>query len=354
MCLLLAWSTGTLRAAHKHGSYEDRILEFVTENKSAAAAPNQRRHLDRWTFQARRSGKDLSEWFFQEARFRGTGQPGGVSLADDLDLVLTNRSGACLSLASVYLALGERLGVRVWPVATPRHVFIREEINGRLRNVELLEAGAHRPDVFYLNQEKAPAQSPEAARLLRELTPRQFIAYLKNNRAVAFREQGKLETAGKTYREALRLDPDCQPCHYNYGNFLAAMGQRRKALRQFDRALDLHPWDLEARRNRDLLDANRSRTRRRRHGSPEHPNGWPSFPRPPALVGSSIQSSMPCELLKTWRKSRDETHTDAWSRTSGTARWAERQGQARRTRSATPTRADPAGPPVPPRPWPGR
>jgi hypothetical protein len=51
----------------------------------------------------------------------------------------------------------------------------------------------------------------------------------------------------------LRRDHACQPCLYNNANLRAAEGKPKKARRAYDHALELHPWDKEARRNRRLL-----------------------------------------------------------------------------------------------------
>jgi len=60
--------------------------------------------------------------------------------------VLENRRGTCMGLAVIYLLLAERLGLSVHAVPTPVHLFIRVQLEGGPRNVELLEEGRELPD----------------------------------------------------------------------------------------------------------------------------------------------------------------------------------------------------------------
>ena len=248
-CAVLAVATD---ATASPTTYDAAVRQFVeaTEGPQAAAALWQQ--LDQLAKEAERSGQPLHVWFFREGGFVGV-RALSYDQTSSLTDIVSNRRGPCLSLASAYLALAERLGADSSPVATPRHVFIRETHGGQLRNVELLEGGRERADSSYLAQEHAPPGDSRAAGLLRALSPPQFLAYLLNNHAVGLRGDGDARGAARAYRSALRRDPECQPCLYNHANLLAAAGKQKKALRLYDRALKLHPWDEEARRNRQAL-----------------------------------------------------------------------------------------------------
>lgn len=252
--LLCATLVNSIHATSSPTTYDAAVRQFVETTEGPKAAADLRQRLEHLADEADRSGQPLRVWFFREGRFGGS-----RTRLDDrpssITAVVNSRRGPCLSLASTYLALAERLGAGSLPVATPRHVFIRETHGGQVRNVELLEAGRERPDSSYLAQEHAPEDDSRRAGLLRVLSPPQFLAYLLNNHAVGLRGAGDTEGAARVYRRALRLDPGCQPCLYNYANLLAGGGKQKKALRLYDRALELHPWDEEARRNRAVAEA---------------------------------------------------------------------------------------------------
>ena len=95
----------------------------------------------RLAHEARQAESPLHDWFFEDGRFRGRRVEAGHG-ASSLAEVMESRKGACLALASVYLVMAEQIGVEAVPVATPRHVFIRETTDAGTRNVELLEGSS--------------------------------------------------------------------------------------------------------------------------------------------------------------------------------------------------------------------
>jgi Flp pilus assembly protein TadD len=60
--------------------------------------------------------------------------------------------------------------------------------------------------------------------------------------------EGRDEDAMSSFREAIRLDPDEQPAHLNYGAILVAHGQLDEAIVQFREAVRLRPSDARARK----------------------------------------------------------------------------------------------------------
>ena len=91
----------------------------------------------------------INDYLFNELGFKT------ISHADDpndlfLHSVMDGRQGYCLSLSMLYLALGERLGLKLYGVVVPGHFFVRYE-SGRTRfNIETTSNGASPPDEHYL------------------------------------------------------------------------------------------------------------------------------------------------------------------------------------------------------------
>ena len=60
--------------------------------------------------------------------------------------VLERKQGYCVGIAAIYLMLAERLGLPLYAVATPSHVFLRYDDGTTRINIETLQNGAEVPD----------------------------------------------------------------------------------------------------------------------------------------------------------------------------------------------------------------
>jgi len=259
MTLLTGLTAPALAATSRPATYQEALMIFVEETEGPEGVIRVRDSLDQLTAELRAADPEsapahFNQWFFKDAKFRGRRTPDDSSQQRSISKAIASRTATCLPLAATYMALAERIGLEATPIATPHHVFIRQKAAGDSLNIELLEGGRQYPDRYYLHQENAPPDDPRADRLLRPLGPAGFLAYLLNNRAVALRGEGRTEEAEEVFREALRLDADCQPCLYNFANLLAREGKGKKARKLYDRALVLHPWDVEVEKNRRLLE----------------------------------------------------------------------------------------------------
>jgi hypothetical protein len=111
----------------------------------------------------RRCGEDpasrldaFNRYFFDELGFRASQH----RTRDDeerlagllIHHVLRRRRGHCVGLSSVYLALGLRVGLPVFGVSAPNHVFVRWDGEGLRRNVELTSRGLSLSDDDYVQR----------------------------------------------------------------------------------------------------------------------------------------------------------------------------------------------------------
>jgi regulator of sirC expression with transglutaminase-like and TPR domain len=193
----------------------------------------------------------LNRLLFNELRVKGSQE-----LKDPCNLlpgrVLERKQGYCVGIAALYLVLAERLGLPIYAVATPAHVFLRYDDGVRRINIETFQRGAHLPDEQYVREHHIPERSIRRGVFLRNLTAGEFLAQVHNNLGVIFSERGLYERAATEYEEAVRLDPRLPAAWYNHGNDLLRQGDRRRAVRMFSRALRLYPTDVWALNNRGL------------------------------------------------------------------------------------------------------
>jgi tetratricopeptide (TPR) repeat protein len=178
--------------------------------------------------------------------------------------VLQKKQGYCVGIAALYLALAEELGLPVHAVATPSHVFLRYDDGATRINIETSRQGADVPDEQYVREHRIPERSIRKGVFMRNLTPGEFLAQVRNNLGVIYSERKAFDSAAREYEEAGRLDRRLPAAFYNHGNDLLIQGQHRPAARMFSRALRLYPTDVWALNNRGLARLKMGKHRRAR------------------------------------------------------------------------------------------
>ena len=145
--------------------------------------------------------------------------------------VLERRQGYCLGIAAVYLLLAEQLGLPIYAVATPSHVFLRYDDGTRRINIETYKNGANVSDERYIREQNIPDVSIRKGVFLRNLTADGFLAQIHNNLGVIYSERREYASAARAYELALALHPGFPAAYYNYGNDLLHQEEYRRAAR---------------------------------------------------------------------------------------------------------------------------
>ena len=185
--------------------------------------------------------------------------PGGVKSSQDLhdpchllvSGVLARGKGYCVGIAAVYLAVAQELGLPVYAVGTPSHVFLRYDDGTTRINIET-SGGAAVADAQYVEQQRIAPESVRNGVFLQNLTAERFLAQVHNNLGVIYSERQDFYRAGTRYETALRLDRRLAAAWYNLGKDLQQQGRRREAVHAFTKALRLHPNDTWALNNRGM------------------------------------------------------------------------------------------------------
>jgi regulator of sirC expression with transglutaminase-like and TPR domain len=156
-----------------------------------------------------------------------------------LPLVLADRRGSCLGLASLYLALGERLGpahgFTVDGILAPGHLFVR--IGDR--NVELLRRGEEMPDSWYRERYEIPEK--DAPAYLRPLNPAEIMAVYDYNIGNDLRLQGRFVEAAIAYRRAIKAFPQLAEAHASLGLVRHLSGALKEAEQAYLSARAVNP-----------------------------------------------------------------------------------------------------------------
>jgi regulator of sirC expression with transglutaminase-like and TPR domain len=131
-----------------------------------------------------------------------------------LPWVLQQRRGSCVGLGTLFLALGEELGLPLEGVLVPGHFFVRYRGPDGTRSVELLKEGHEMAEGWYRERYPLPRDNPM---YLRGLRPDETLAVLRYNVANALRERGRLARAVEEYRRVAAVLPDFAEAQANLG-----------------------------------------------------------------------------------------------------------------------------------------
>src|SRR3989339_83057 len=152
-----------------------------------------------------------------------------------LNKVLDNKSGNCLGLSSLYLALAERLNLPVYGVLSPDHIFIRYDDGKYVRDMETNKNGAElKPSAYdcYL----APLMNKTDELLFfNELTNDDvvFFGYLKSipkrdvirmlfvNRGMVYCDKYDYRKAESDWKKAIKISSNPASTHFLIASFLS-------------------------------------------------------------------------------------------------------------------------------------
>ncbi len=151
----------------------------------------------------------LNELFFQTEGFSRDGADPTGDSPDGYAVhrVLKDHRGSVFTLAGLYVAVANDLGLPVGPVASPYHAFARFDDGKEQVNIEMTESGGHFDDKVYgdgYGLARLPSGAASRARGVSALLAA-HLAALGGMAGAA----GQRETAAAAARAALALDPSC-------------------------------------------------------------------------------------------------------------------------------------------------
>ncbi len=171
---------------------------------------------------------------------RGVGYHQARSARDfDITDVLTSRQGNCLNCTMLYLAVAERLGLKLYAVTVPGHIFMRYDDGKHSFNVEPTLGGKSVADLRYKLMSDIPKHSLERGVYLRSLSPREFLAEVLAARGGLLARCGKLKQAGRDLDLALSVLPASVQGLVNSGYLAERSGRPAQAKTHYRRVLAL-------------------------------------------------------------------------------------------------------------------
>jgi Transglutaminase-like superfamily len=164
-----------------------------------------------------------------------------------LSTVVEDRRGSCVGLGALYLALAERLGVRLEAIMVPGHFFVRVPAGplGPGRNVELLRKGEAMADDWY--RTKYGPWPDDGREYFRPLTVEEVEAVHWFNLGNHLRADhpelaaSAASAAEKAYQRAVAAFPDFAEAHASLGAVRQLVGQVAPAAAAYSAAARIRP-----------------------------------------------------------------------------------------------------------------
>jgi len=159
-----------------------------------------------------------------------------------LDIVLDKKQGSCIGLSVLYLCATRKLGLPLYLVSAPRHVFVRYD-DGRVRfNIETTTGGTvHESDDFLV--EHLGRRLSEQAGGVDQLTlaNARVLGVLYQQRASYLTSMGRLADACKDLARAVEINPLDATCYASWASRLLVLDDTVGAIQLCSRALKLNP-----------------------------------------------------------------------------------------------------------------
>jgi regulator of sirC expression with transglutaminase-like and TPR domain len=240
-----------------------RRMLAVGSELGAGSANDAARELERFAARARAeldqrgaaSPADvLNRVVFDEESFSREVDDTDVAFAL-LPSVVSMRRGSCVGLGSLYLALGDLLGVPMRGVVLPGHFFVRVRQGDRWRNVELLRRGEEEPPDWYRARWPTPATT--TAVYDRPLSDDEVIGVIEYDAGNDLRRRGRLPEARRAFERAVALFPSLPEAQASLGAVLQLTGALDPALTAYRAAARLEPGLPGLDRNLRLLEEER-------------------------------------------------------------------------------------------------
>ncbi|HEY5284236.1 MAG TPA: transglutaminase family protein, partial [Polyangia bacterium] len=138
-----------------------------------------------------------------------------------LSSVIRDRRGSCLGLGTLYLAIGERIGIPLDGILLPGHFFARTRGSGA-HNIELLRRGEAMPEAWY--RAKYGPWPERGSAYGRPVSLEELVGIHWFNRGNEARHAGHLATAERAYARAALEFPAFAEAHASLGAIRQSCG----------------------------------------------------------------------------------------------------------------------------------
>ena len=185
-------------------------LDIAEYSRKIDAIVDKVSRLAAGTLDPERRIRALNTVFFLREGFRYDHSPFARSKQDYyfLNGILDTKLGICYTMPLLYLAIAQRLGYPIYPVAAPDHLFLRYVVPGfAAANIEATSGGKYFSDADYIEDFSITRRSIERGSYLRAMTFREFLGYMLSANALAYGKRGEGGRTIQYLERATELNP---------------------------------------------------------------------------------------------------------------------------------------------------
>lgn len=172
-----------------------------------------------------------------------------------LPSVLRTRRGSCVGLGTLYLALGDLLGIPMRGILLPGHFFVRAWDNSRWRNVELLREGEEHPSEWYRARWPVPPTTKSVYD--RALTEDEVLAIVEYDIGNELRRRGRVPESRRAFERSVANFPSFPEAEASLGAMMQLSGELDAAARAYNLAKQISPQLAGVDDNIRLLESER-------------------------------------------------------------------------------------------------
>jgi regulator of sirC expression with transglutaminase-like and TPR domain len=220
----------------------DRMAQEVKPAITSAKTPEEKiEAMNRYLFRQLNFRFDEAANAYMLRRRVTTGRV-DMTNYESFDRVLNNRRGICVSLSLLYLMLSDKLGLPIYPVFMPRHVYVRYDDGKKRINIETTSGGVAPDNAYYRKKFRVTADSAIYGKKMPQY--RILGAYL-NNIGVYFQTQGRFADAIICHKKDLEINPDLPNSYSNLGAAYLEAGDVAAATAALEKSMKLAPYDTD-------------------------------------------------------------------------------------------------------------
>lgn len=196
--------------------------------------------------------KSFNKYFFEEQNFvfdnafsLSGSQDKNLTVQDlvnfnSIEQTLRRKRGICMTMTLVYLMLGGRLGLPMYGVMIPGHIYVRYREPGMSGiNVETTYSGAE----YYGYKTLSGVEFLDGNKMGygKEMSNYSVIGVYLNNLGNFFIATGKRGKAEALLKRSIEMVPDIAEAYTNLGLLYGDENLRDKALENYRRSLEIYP-----------------------------------------------------------------------------------------------------------------